>query len=60
MLGGEAEEESQAMPSGEAEQLERGVLSGDAVAKGRVIWSVNTRLQVPKEQTIFLTQTGTK
>lgn len=38
------------MPSVQAGQLEKGVLSGEVVSNGRVIWSVNTCSKSPKKK----------
>lgn len=50
------------MPTGEAGQLEMGVVGENDVAKGRVLWSANTRPKFPKnkQKKVSLTQTGTR
>lgn len=56
LRGGEVKGKGQAMPSSEAEQLERGVVSGR--------WACSLErqhsLRVPKGQVVFLTQAGAK
>lgn len=52
--GGEAEGKGQAMSSGEVGQLERGVVRGEVIVNGRVIWGVDTCSKPPKNKLKYI------